>query len=63
MKTVKKRMKEFKKDLSKWKEYDHVVINDDLKICYKKIMQVIKKKKLNSFNRNFISNHVRKLMV
>ena len=44
MKTVKKRMKEFKKDLSKWKEYDYVVINDDLKICYKKIMQVIKKR-------------------
>ena len=63
MKTVKKRMKGFIKDLSKWKEYDYVVINDDLKICYKKIMQVIKKKKLNSFNRNFISNHVRKLMV
>ena len=63
MKTVKKRMKEFNKDLSKWKEYDYVVINDDLKICYKKIMQVIKKKKLTSFDRNFISNHVRKLMV
>ena len=45
MKTVKKRMKEFKKDLSKWKEYDHVVINDDLKKCYKKIMDIIKKKK------------------
>ena len=47
MKTVKKRMKEFKKDLSKWKEYDYVVINDDLKICYKKIMKIIKKKKKN----------------
>ena len=35
LKTVNKRMKEFKKDLSKWKEYDYVVINDDLKICYK----------------------------
>ena len=63
MKTVKKRMKEFNKDLSKWKEYDYVVINDDLKICYKKIMQVIKKKKLTSFDRNFISNHIKKLMV
>ena len=29
-------MKEFKKDLSKWKEYDYVVINDDLKLCLKK---------------------------
>ena len=30
MNTV-KRMKEFKKDLLKWKEYDYVFINDDLK--------------------------------
>ena len=36
-------MKEFKKDLSKWKEYDFIVINDNLKKCYDKIMQVIKK--------------------
>jgi len=63
MKTVKKRMKEFNKDLSKWKEYDYVVINDDLKICYKKIMQVIKKKNFPLFDKSFISNHVKKLMV
>ena len=44
VKTVKKRMKEFKKDLSKWKEYDYVVINDDLKNCYKEILNVIKNK-------------------
>ena len=47
MKTVKKRMKEFKKDLSKWKEYDYVVINDDLKICYKKNYAINNKKKIN----------------
>ena len=44
MKTVKKRMKEFKKDLSKWKEYDYVFINDDLNLCFNKIMNCIKKK-------------------
>ena len=48
MKTVKKRMKGFKKDLSKWKEYDYVVINDDLNKCYRKIMQIIRSKKKNS---------------
>ena len=47
MKTVKKRMKEFKKDLSKWKEYDYVVINDDINICYNNIMQRIKNKSLH----------------
>jgi guanylate kinase len=62
MKTVKKRMKEFKKDLVRWKEYDYVVINDNLNLCYKNIMSKIKKKNKISFNRNFISNHVKRLM-
>ena len=61
MKTVKKRMKEFKKDLSRWKEYDFVVINDDLKKCYEKIMSVIKNKKIK-FNKTFIKNHITNLI-
>ena len=63
MRIVKKRMKEFKKDLSKWKEYDHVVINDDLEKCYKKIMNIIRKKNKYSDNYNFISDHVKKLLI
>ncbi len=62
IKTVKKRMKYFKKDLSRWKDYDYVVINDDLKICYNKIMKVIKNKKKPIFNRTFIDKHVKSLM-
>ena len=62
IKTVNKRMKEFKKDLSKWKEYDYVVVNDDLKVCYKKIMSVIKSKNKLSYNYNLINNHVEKLL-
>ena len=62
MSTVKKRMKGFKKDLSKWREYDYVVINDDLKTCYKKILKVINNNNKNTFDRNLISNHVKKLL-
>ena len=62
IKTVKKRMKEFKKDLMKWKEYDYVVINDDLNLCYKKIMYLIKSKKYISFDKVYINNHVKKLI-
>ena len=62
IKTVKKRMKEFNKDLSRWKEYDHVVINDNLGICLKKIMNIIKSKNKVFFNRNFIENHIKKLL-
>ena len=62
LKTVKKRMREFKKDLSKWKEYDFVVINDELKICYNKIMYAINNKNKVSYNSKFINMHVKKLM-
>ncbi len=62
IKTVKKRMKEFKKDLMKWKEYDYVVINDDLNLCYKKIMHLIKGKKYISFDKAYINKHVKKLI-
>ena len=60
--TVKKRMKEFKKDLSKWNEYDYVVINDNLIDCYKKIMNFIKKKNKTSNNKKFIQKHIKKLL-
>ena len=63
MKTVKKRMKEFKKDLLRWKEYDYVVINDDLNICYKKIMRIIKRKDNIKSDNKFINLHVRSLLV
>ena len=62
VKTVKQRMKEFKKDLSKWKEYDYVIINDDLKICYKKILNVIKNKNQTKYNKDFIKKHIKKLI-
>ena len=60
--TVGKRMKEFKKDLLRWKDYDYVVINDNLEECYNKIVSVIKNKN-KKFDKKFISNHVKKLLV
>ena len=62
MKTVKKRMKEFKKDLSRWKEYDYVVINDNLQKCYKNIMEIIKRKNKIIFDKNYIRMHVKGLL-
>ena len=62
MKTVKKRMKAFKKDLLKWKEYDYVFINDDLNTCFKNIINLIKKNKV-PFDKKYINNHVKKLLV
>jgi guanylate kinase len=62
LKTVNKRMKSFKKDLSRWVEYDFVVINDDLSKCYNKIMLAIKKNKKEDFDKNIIKKHVKKLL-
>tara|TARA_A100001388_G_scaffold265090_1_gene236958 strand:- start:1515 stop:2138 length:624 start_codon:yes stop_codon:yes gene_type:complete len=62
MKTVKKRMKEFNRDLLKWREYDFVIINDDLKVCYKEILNRIKSNKKVSFDKNFIELHVKRLL-
>ena len=56
-------MKEFKKDLSKLKEYDFVVINDNLQICLKKIMRAIKTKNKITFDKSFINKHVKKLLI
>ena len=62
LKTVNKRMKSFKKDLSRWVEYDFVVINDDLNKFYNKIMLDIKKNKKEDFDKNIIKKHVKKLL-
>ncbi len=46
-KIVNERMKQFEKDLLQWKNYDYVVINDDLEKCYNQINSII-----NSFFNN-----------
>ena len=55
-------MKEFKKDLSNWKDYNYVVINDDLTKCYKKIIKIIKSKKKITYDKKFIRQHVKLLL-
>ena len=44
------RMKQFSKDVLHWKDYNYVIINNDLEVCYKQIsewiVKLIKKKLL-----------------
>ena len=60
------RMKEFYKDIKHWIDYDYVVINDNLKKCYKEISSIINnyilKKNKISFNKKKIEKHVIKLV-
>ncbi|MAH99440.1 MAG: guanylate kinase [Euryarchaeota archaeon] len=60
------RMKQFKKDVLHWKDYDFTAINDKIEICYNQILDFIKnqkqsKKKL-SYNYKLIENHIKNLI-
>ena len=38
-------MAKFNEEVSHWKEYNYVVINDDLNKCYEKILDIINSEK------------------
>ena len=65
-KIVNERMKQFEKDLQQWKNYDYVIINDDLERCYNEITSIINDN-LNNEKVNYdfknIENHIKKLLV
>ena len=44
-KLVEKRMNKFNEEISHWNEYNYVVVNDDLKKCYDKILSIIMSEK------------------
>ena len=62
---VMQRMKNFKEDVLHWKDYDFVVINDNVERCYKEIYAQIENfkigKKLNK-NNKLIIQHVKNLI-
>ena len=63
---VSERMKQFYSDIIHWVDYDYVLVNDDLKKCYKEVLKVIENtillKKQTSFNKKKIEKHVKKLI-
>ena len=44
-KLIEQRMNKFNEEISHWVEYNHVVINDDLEICFNKILNIIMSEK------------------
>ena len=42
---IEQRMQKFSEEVSHWNEYNYVVVNDDLEICYNKILNIIKSEK------------------
>ena len=62
---VDKRMKEFTKDVLHWKNYDYVVINDDLNDCFNEICKLIDSdvnKLPNDYKKELIEKHISKLI-
>ena len=58
------RMKQFDKDVLHWKDYDYVIINNDLEICYKQISEYIDcemSNKVNTYDLDLIKKHIKKL--
>jgi len=45
---VEERMKKFHEELSHWNEYDFILVNDDLEICYYDILKIIKNIKIGN---------------
>ena len=61
---VDERMKEFDKDVLHWKNYDHVVINDDLQRCFNEICELVDSfinESKNNYDKKLIEKHISKL--
>ena len=62
---VEERMKQFDKDILHWKDYNYVVVNDDLKNCYEKIINILDAElnnKKSVYDKVFVENHIKKLL-
>ena len=62
---VEERMRQFKTDVLHWRDYDYVVINNNLEKCYEEIMSIIhsvKEGKSYPFNQNIIKEKISELI-
>ena len=57
---IEMRMQQFEKDIQQWKEYDFVVVNEDLEKCFNEIIGYIEKK--INYNKDIIENHIKMLI-
>jgi guanylate kinase len=61
---VEERMKEFSRDVLHWINYDYVIINDNLDVCYSKISNLIDAEVNNGskdYDKEYIRKHVNSL--
>ena len=58
---IQQRMRKFNEEVSHWKDYNYIVINDDLEICYKKILDIIESEKEGISQKQDLSEIVSKV--
>ena len=59
------RMKQFDKDILHWKDYDYVIVNNDLEVCYSQISKYIDGRingDKNQYDTSIIEAHIKKLI-
>ena len=59
------RMKQFDRDVLHWKDYNYVIINNDLEICYRQISEYIDCEINNNksdYKIDSIRKHIKKLI-
>jgi guanylate kinase len=64
-KNIVERMKQFDQDILRWKNYDFVVINDELEKCYYEITNLLKSSMNNlseTYDKKLIENHINNLL-
>jgi len=62
---VEERIKQFDDDLLHWKDYDYVVVNDELQACYNNIIKILEAELNNSkyvYDKDSIEKHIKKLI-
>ena len=62
---VEERIKQFDDDLLHWKDYDYVVVNDELQACYNDIIKILEAELNNSkyvYDKDSMEKHIKKLI-
>ena len=62
---VEERMKQFDKDILHWRDYNYVVINDNLEVCYEKISKILDSElnnKKSDYDKVKVENHIKNLI-
>ena len=61
---VEERMEKFERDVLHWINYDYVVINEDVDVCYSNIKDLIEAEINNGskdYDKEYIKDHIEKL--